>query len=170
MLLNSPGIVKGYIEAKFGKFSDDSDKFLGIPIRSIPLTWSNIPEGTESLALVMQDYDAIPVCGFSWIHWTVANIDPKRNELPENASRVDVTLVQGTNSLSSKKICGDLPETVTQYYGGPRPSDQDHEYEIKLYALDTKLNLAPGFRLNELIKAMRGHTLDSAVIYGVYGA
>jgi len=51
----------------------------------------------------MQDYDAIPVCGFSWIHWTIANIDPKRNELPENASRTDIALVQEPIAFHRKK-------------------------------------------------------------------
>lgn len=168
MNLDSLGIINGHIDARFGKFADDSDKLQNVPTRSLPISWGDLPKNTQSLALVMQDYDAIPVCGFSWIHWLVANIDPELKGLPENASRTDATLAQGINSLSSKKICGELPETVTHYYSGPRPPDKDHEYEIKLYALDTKLNLEPGFRLNELMKAMRGHILDSAVIYGTY--
>ncbi len=118
----------------------------------------------------MQDYDAIPVCGFSWIHWSVANIPATISGLDENASRETPALLQGKNSLASKQICGDMPDELTNFYSGPRPPDQTHEYEITCYALDTELDLKPGFRLNELMRAMRGHILDSASIYGKYPA
>lgn len=170
MHLFSSGIDNGYIEPKFGKFADASDKIQKVPIRSIPVSWSDLPKDTKSLTLVMQDYDAIPVCGFSWIHWIVANIDPSKNELPENASRDDLGLIQGQNSLASKQICGEMPKILTNFYEGPQPPDKDHEYELTLFALDTKLDLSPGFMLNELIKAMRGHILDSTSIYGIYRA
>ena len=162
----SSGIVNGIIDPRFGKFS--TDKKDGVPTRSLPLQWENIPEGTQSLALVMQDYDAIPVCGFSWIHWLVANIDPKSSEVKENASRENTDLVQGKNSLASKQICGELSDELTNFYSGPRPPDQDHEYEIKIYALDCQLELSEGFRFNELIKAMKGHILDEGVLHGIY--
>lgn len=168
MRLFSSGIVNGYIEGRFGKFADDTDKIQGVPIRSIPVSWSDLPKDTKSLALVMQDYDAIPVCGFSWIHWTIANIDPSKNELSENASRDDLSLIQGKNSLASKQICGKMPENITNFYEGPQPPDKDHEYELTLFALDTKLDLSSGFMLNELIKAMRGRVLDPTSIYGTY--
>lgn len=57
--LTSSGIVDGKIERRFGKFSDE--QLQGVPIRSLPVSWSGIPEGTKSLALVMQDYDAVPI-------------------------------------------------------------------------------------------------------------
>lgn len=170
MRLFSSGIVNGYIEPKFGKFADDAHKIQKVPIRSIPVSWSDLPKDTKSLTLVMQDYDAIPVCGFSWIHWIVANIDPSKNELSENASRQNLDIIQGKNSLASKQICGEMPKILTNFYEGPQPPDKDHEYELTLFALNTKLDLSPGFMLNELIKAMRGHILDSTSIYGIYRA
>ncbi len=118
----------------------------------------------------MQDYDAIPVCGFSWIHWTVANIPVTLDGLKENSSREMNQLIQGKNSLASKQICGEMPDATTCFYGGPRPPDKDHEYEITCYALDTEFDLKPGFRLNELLSKMRGHILESKTIYGKYSA
>ena len=166
MQITSSGIINGSIQDKFGKFGDE--KIDGVPTRSLPITWENVPVGTKTLALIMQDYDAIPVCGFSWIHWLVADIDPHRNELAENASREDSTLIQGKNSQASKQICGNQPESITNFYSGPRPPDQAHEYEIILFALDTKLNLKNSFLMNELLKAMRGHILAQATLIGTY--
>lgn len=168
MHLSSSGIINGTIEPRFGKFSDE--KFEGVPTLSLPVSWSDIPEGTKSLALVMQDYDAVPVCGFSWIHWLVADIDPTLSWLRENASRSDKSLIQWKNSLASKQICGDLSDEITCFYGWPRPPDKAHEYEVRVFALDTVLGLQAGFRLNELERAMRGHILDEEVIYGWYPA
>ncbi|MBP9812633.1 YbhB/YbcL family Raf kinase inhibitor-like protein [Candidatus Gracilibacteria bacterium] len=168
MNLTSFGITNNVIEGRFGKFG--IEKLEGVPTLSLPVSWSNIPERTKSIALVMQDCDAVPVCGFSWVHWLVADIDPAFGGLPENASRIDKTLIQGKNSLASKQICGDLPDEITCFYGGPRPPDKDHEYEVRVFALDTVLGLNKGFRYNELVRAMRGHVLDEGVLYGWYPA
>lgn len=168
MYLSSEGIINGYIQNKYGKYAHDNEKIQGVPTISLPIEWKDLPEGTKSLALVMQDYDAVPVCGFSWIHWLVADIEPQQGQLKENASREDKTLIQGKNSLASKQINGLLPANLTDFYSGPQPPDKDHEYEITLYALDTKLNLKTGFRLNELIKAIRQHTMESASLHGIY--
>ena len=43
-----------------------------------------------------------------------------------------------------------------------------HRYELIVYALDTKLNLKPGFRFNDLHFAIQGHILDQAVVMGTY--
>ena len=43
-----------------------------------------------------------------------------------------------------------------------------HRYELIVYALDTKLDLAQGFRFNDLHFAMQDHILDQAVIMGTY--
>ncbi len=170
MKIISEGIVNGYIQDRFGKFAEESDKIQGVPMRSLPVAWSELPSGTQSIAVVMQDYDAVPVCGFSWIHWLVADVDPNQNGLVANASREKVDLIQGKSSLASKQLCGELPDGITNFYGGPRPPDKDHEYEITVYALDKKLGLQNGFRLNELLKAMRGHILESVSIHGMYRA
>lgn len=37
-----------------------------------------------------------------------------------------------------------LDDSLTNYYGGPAP-DRSHQYEFKIYALDTVLNMKQGF-------------------------
>ena len=36
-----------------------------------PLTVSGIPEGTKSLALIMDDPDAMAAVGKVWVHWVL---------------------------------------------------------------------------------------------------
>lgn len=167
MKIYSNNIVNGYLEDKIG--SRGTEFLKSMPSRSFHLAWEDLPAGTKSLALVFIDYDAIPVCGFPWIHWTLANIDPNLKELPENASRT-MKLLEGVNSWAS----GLLPETWklspedATGFGGCAPPDQVHHYHIKVLALDTLLDLKPGFFLNELQKAMEGHILAKAKIDALY--
>ena len=48
---------------------------------SPPLSWSNVPEGTRSFALICDDPDA-PMG--TWVHWVIFNIPANVNELPKN--------------------------------------------------------------------------------------
>ncbi len=168
MKIYSNSIVNGHLLDKFG---NRGSQFLNNKkaSRSFQLSWSDLPENTKSLALIFIDYDAIPVCGFSWIHWTVANIDPTINELPENAS-VDMNLLQGVTSWYSKLLPEDwkLSKEEAIGYGGCAPPDNPHQYTIKVYALDKKMNLEQGFYANELLKAMAGHILGKAKISAIY--
>ncbi len=67
MTLESKGIKDGNISIEYGKYGDNIID--GMPALSIPLSWKDVPKGTKSFVLVMEDYDAVPVSGFSWIHW-----------------------------------------------------------------------------------------------------
>lgn len=139
------------------------------PNRSFQVGWRHIPKNTVSLALVFIDHDAIPVCGFTWIHWTVANIDPTLQELPENAS-VEMKLLEGVTSWASPFVpdAWKLDHADATGFGGCAPPDQTHRYTLELYALDTKLPLKRGFYLNEMLKAMEGHVLDKATLTAYY--
>lgn len=168
MKIYSTSIINGHLEDRFG---NRGSQFLNgkKASRSFQLSWDNLPEGTKSLALIFIDYDAIPVCGFSWIHWTAANIDPNIKELPENAS-IDMDLLQGLTSWYSKFLPNDwrLSKEEAIGYGGCAPPDKPHQYTIKLYALSKVLDLKSGFYANELLKAMDGYILGKAKITAIY--
>ena len=115
---------------------------------SPPLTISNIPEGTISLALITDDPDA-PMR--TWNHWLIWNIKP-REEIKEDSAPG----TQGQNSWGRND------------YGGPCPPRGSHRYFFKLYALDAQLDLAEGATKSELEKAMMGHILEQAELVGVY--
>lgn len=165
--ISSKGIVNGVIEDRFGAGS--SEVIQGVPQRSLPYEWEGAPAGTKSYAIVFQDYDNVPDEGFSWLHWIAADIPAETSRLAENASRTDGALIQGTNSWSIPYGPYDgIDQDLTLRYGGPAP-ERKHEYETKIYALDTVLGLRNGFYYNELLRAMEGHILAEAVVKGYYG-
>jgi Raf kinase inhibitor-like YbhB/YbcL family protein len=141
-----------------------------MPTRSLPLAWEDVPNGAASLGVIFIDHDAIPTCGFSWIHWTVANVDPKLGALPENIS-IQKTLLEGLNSWGSDIIPPDWKLARKEDaigYGGCAPPDKPHRYTVEVYALDTLLPLQRGFYMNDMLKAMEGHVLAQQTLHGVY--
>ncbi len=122
------------------------------------------PQGTKSFAVVLEDKDAITASGFVWIHWLIADLE--RTVIQENESQTATDYVQGANTWASKLGQFDIEEA--SFYGGMAPPNCLHRYELIVYALDTKLNLKPGFRFNDLHFAMQGHILDQAVVMGTY--
>ena len=168
MQILSTGIVDGMIDNRFGQKGEQFFNNI-MPNRSLPLTWTQLPTDTQTLALTMVDFDAIPPCGFPWIHWCVANIDPTLGSLPENAS-VDLNLTEGANSWSSGLLDSQnrIERLESAAFGGCAPPDKLHQYDITLYALDTTLSLKKGFFMNELLSAIEGHVLDHATLIGNY--
>ena len=123
-----------------------------------PLTISGTPEGTESLALIMDDPDAMGAVGKVWLHWTVWDIDPTIAEIGENL-RDDQSL---------------FAEGITDFgkvgYGGPAPPDKRHTYVFKLYALDCKELPCVGGKATkpEVETAMEGYIIEQTQLTGTY--
>jgi Raf kinase inhibitor-like YbhB/YbcL family protein len=113
-----------------------------------PLEIHNMPEGTKTLALIMEDPDA-PRGTFD--HWLVWNISP--NEAIAEQSNPGIS---GTNDFGKTG------------YGGPCPPSGVHRYFFKVYALDTKLDLAAGADKSALLEAMEDHILAEGEIMGLY--
>ena len=121
---------------------------------STPLTISDVPPNAASLALIMDDPDAMKPAGKIWVHWLMWNIDPATDTIPKN--RTPPGSVLGRTDFGENK------------YGGPAPPDRRHIYVFKLYALDTMLNLQEGSNKRKLEKAMKGHILAEATLRGTY--
>jgi len=110
---------------------------------------SHVPQGTASLALIMDDPDA-PMGIF--VHWVAWNI-PYDSE----TIRRDTPLEhEGVSSFGSTG------------YGGPCPPSGTHRYFFKLYALDTVLKLDTDAEKNDLEKAMLGHIIEETKLIGKY--
>ena len=157
-------LKNGFLDDKYSKYAVGKFVYKNNPVCSFPISFENIPNNAKSLALTFVDYDSIPVCGFAWIHWTAANIPADISELPENASADSAFgMVQGANSFLSPFV-GETDIKVTHRYAGPTPPDKDHNYTLMVYALDCEMNLKDGFYMNELLKKVNGHILDTASI------
>ena len=63
MKVTSFGIENGYWADRFGKHGTQFN-IHGTNNRSVPFSISDAPAGTKSFAVVLDDPDAIPVCGF----------------------------------------------------------------------------------------------------------
>ncbi|HEX3560913.1 MAG TPA: YbhB/YbcL family Raf kinase inhibitor-like protein [Pyrinomonadaceae bacterium] len=123
---------------------------------SPPLSWSDLPEGTKTLALVADDPDAPRG---TWVHWVVYKIPATEKGLPANIparDTLDNGARQGTN---------DFKQTA---YGGPCPPNGTHRYYFKLYALDADLTPPPGATKDQLLKAAEGHILAQGQLMGRY--
>ena len=120
MKLVTSAIIDGKILDKYGKRGDLT--------LSMPFEFLEYPSNTLSFVLVIEDYDAIPVCGYDYVHWLVANITTDR--LKENATILSKEyFVQGMNS--NNESC----------YIGMAPPDKTHTYDFTLYALISQVNI-----------------------------
>lgn len=124
------------------------------------LEWSGLPEGTKSIALIVDDPDAPDPAApkMVWVHWVLYNIPPGATGLPEDVKPQD--LPSGTQEgLNDWKRTG---------YGGPCPPIGRHRYFHKLYALDVVLPELGKPTKKDLEKAMEGHILAEAELVGTY--
>ena len=124
---------------------------------SPPLIWSEPPQGTQSLALIVDDPDAP---GGVFTHWVLFNIPPDSGELPEAMP----TLAQlSSGALQGKNDFGRIG------YGGPcPPPGRPHHYCFTLYALDRVLDLKGGVSKKQVLDAMHGHILAQGELTGTY--
>lgn len=163
MKVSSSAIINGEFADKYGKRGSQIGKN-GMPTCSIPFDIHDAPAGTQSYVVILEDKDAITASGFVWIHWLIANL--KRTSVAENDSQSASDYLQGANSWSS--VLGKLSIEEASCYGGMAPPNSRHRYELIVHALDTTLDLQPGFRYNDLHFAMQGHILASASVMGTY--
>jgi len=127
---------------------------------SPPLRWHDVPAGTKSLVLIVDDPDAPDPAAprMTWVHWVLANLPADSTELAEGvpAARLPPGTVQGTNDW---KRTG---------YGGPCPPIGRHRYYYKLYALDTQLPGLSKPTKTQVESAMQGHVLAHVQLVGTY--
>jgi Raf kinase inhibitor-like YbhB/YbcL family protein len=113
-----------------------------------PIHWGAVPDGTRTMALIMEDPDAPRGTFVHWIMWNV----PANTEITENSAPGGI----GKNG------------NMENNYYGPCPPSGEHHYHFKLYALDTKLDLPGNTDKGSLMNAMEGHVLASGDLIGIY--
>lgn len=148
-----------------GEFMSNKHEFKGFGCTgdnlSPQLSWSDVPEGTESFALLVHDPDA--PTGSGWWHWQVVNIGKDVRELIQDAGNID-----------GKKLPKDSMQIESDYgsaaFGGacPPPGHGAHRYRFTLHALSTKLDLpqnASGALVGYMVNA---NSIASSTIETLY--
>jgi Raf kinase inhibitor-like YbhB/YbcL family protein len=125
---------------------------------SPPLSWSGVPQGAKSLALIADDPDAPDPAApkMTWVHWVLYDLPPADGALPEAVELLPVGTLEGLNDWNRTG------------YGGPCPPIGRHRYFFKLYALDVRLPDLNRPRKAALEAAMKGHVLGQAELIGTY--
>ena len=117
---------------------------------------------SKSIALIMDDPDAMEPAGKVWVHWVVWNIIPDRVQIDGG----DIT------PMYNSAIAAECELGMTDFgevgYGGPAPPDKRHTYVFKLYALDTRLDLPGISTKSDVEKAMEGHIIEQTQLTGTY--
>ncbi|MDQ2872006.1 MAG: YbhB/YbcL family Raf kinase inhibitor-like protein [Candidatus Eremiobacteraeota bacterium] len=123
--------------------------------RSPQLSWSDIPDGTQSFAIVMHDPDAPTSGGF--YHWVMFNIPGDTRELPEGGGGAKGVL--GHNDFGKNEFSGPCP-----------PPGLPHHYNTTLHALGIKELPLDGSTTGAKLEFMLAeYSLGSAKLGGLYG-
>ncbi len=144
MIITSPSFKNNeFIPAKFSCEGGNINPELQI---------QNVPENTKSLALIMHDPDAPMPGGFT--HWVVWNIDPKTSTIKEES--VPPGAIEGKNSRAMG------------YTGPCPPPGKPHRYFFKLYALNSRLDLAEGSTKSALETEIKSSIISETELIGLY--
>ena len=119
------------------------------------------PDGTKSLALLMDDPDVPRVLreDGTFDHWVLFNIPPETGVIAEGAGSGSVG-VKGNNTRGATAYTGPCPP--------PQYEPKEHRYFFSLYALDSMLALAEGASKEAVKATMKGHLLAKAELMGRY--
>ncbi len=128
--------------------------------KSPPLAFAELPAGTKSLALIVDDPDAPDPAApkTTWVHWVLYDLPPQTAGLGE-------AITAGSLPPGTREGVNDWKRTG---YGGPCPPIGRHRYFHKLFALDTVLPDLKKPSKATLEKAMQGHILARAELVGTY--
>jgi Raf kinase inhibitor-like YbhB/YbcL family protein len=154
------GPVANATLTKFKLTSDDFQDGQPIPAvhscegadQSPALSWDELPPGTKSLALIVDDPDA-PSGTFT--HWGAYDIPPTTRSIPRGQS-------VGKQAVNSFGKSG---------YGGPCPpkGHGPHHYRFKLYALDVAgLTLPADSKVEQVEQEAQRHQVAVAQLTGTY--
>ena len=128
--------------------------------RSPSLSWSDVPAGTRSFALVVDDPDAPDPAApkRTWVHWVLYDLPVTTTSLAEGAG----------NAAAPQPSRSGLNDWGREGWGGPCPPVGRHRYFFKVYALDTVLGDLGRPTKAALEKAMQGHVLAGGQLVGTF--
>lgn len=93
--------------------------------RSLQVSWSGAPIGTATVAVILDDPDAVAVAGYTWVHWNLFAIPATTTSLAEGAG-TPAGATAGRNHFGT-----------TTYEGPEPPEGSTHTYRLGVYALSS---------------------------------
>lgn len=121
------------------------------------LTIRELPEGTQAVAVIFDDFDASIEpngSGRTFDHWLVVCPATNQVEFPE-----------GGIPAGALELMNHFGRTT---YGGPCPPSFKHIYTLRVYALDAQPSVKASDAKEALLTAMQGHVLDSEILTAKY--
>ena len=150
--VQSPAIgPDGWIDPRFSA-SDDNV--------SPALSWTRIPEA-QSYAVVVEDPDAPG--DEPYLHWMMWDIPADATGLAQDVAK-DVRPASPAGAIQGVNDAG------TRGWYGPKPPAGHgvHRYHFQVFALSVKLSLDPGVEFKTLVNALKGVTLASGDLVGLF--
>ena len=117
-------------------------------------TFSNIPDGTVSFAIIFHDLDVAFTGTDDVLHWLAWNIPAKAVGIPEGS------LPEGT-------VSGTAGVGRGNYFGPGAPAGpRYHHYVFELYALSSMLDIPADATRAQLLDAMKDIIVGKAAYFG----
>ncbi|ADB61261.1 PEBP family protein [Haloterrigena turkmenica DSM 5511] len=123
-----------------------------------PLEIDGVPDDAETLALIVDDPDAVEPAGKVWDHWLVWNVPAEETTIPVDWNPDDAGAEEGTNDYGEPG------------YGGPNPPDREHTYRFTVFAVADAIDPGTDPDADDLRDAMEGRTVAKATLEGTYPA
>lgn len=127
---------------------------------SPPLFWTGVPEGTECLALIVEDPDA--PAPQPLVHAVIWGL-PVDGDLKEGAIRAD-----GAGDAEGKDVGRNSYLGESWLPPDPPTGHGPHNYAFQLFALGGGCEIGDNPGRSALVKAMAGHVLAAGLLTGVY--
>lgn len=120
------------------------------------INWQGAPGATKSYVLVLERRAPDEKASWSWIMF---NIPATSSGLPAKINAESLTPGQGVFGAN---------QYGHQAYTGPCEPKGTFLYILRLFALDTVLDLKPGAQLPDVLPAINGHVIDAAEIRALH--
>lgn len=118
------------------------------------ITWSAPPEGTKSLALVVEDPD---VTSGIFTHHLVYNLPADATSVTDGTDLGAIGALVGVNDFGNQRYNGPCP-----------PKGEAHRYRYRVVALDAPLKINEGATREALDAAMDGHVIGEGWLLGYF--
>lgn len=130
------------------------------------LSWTQPPEGTKSLALVVDDPDAT---AGTFTHWLLYGLAPEARTLTsDEAVAAQTGSGEGLGRLKGGGQHGTNDFGTCGWRGPCPPPGKPHHYHFKLLALNLDMNVSRPVNRREFDRLVAGHIIAQTEMVGVY--